>query len=118
MIESGVPQGSVLGPLLFLIYINELERNIKSNINFFADDTSLFSTVKFPAISAEDLSHDLAIIHQWAHHWKMEFNPDPTKQASEVLFSCKKVSPNHPQLIFNGSVVKKVNEQKTSRSRT
>ena len=42
----------------------------------------------------------------------MEFNPDPTKQATEVLFSCKKVCPNHPQLIFNGTVVKKVNEQK------
>ena len=80
-------------------------------IKFFADDTSLFSTVKSPGISAEDLNHDLAIIHQWAHQWKKEFNPDPTKQASEVLFSCKKVSPNHPQLIFNGRVVKKINEQ-------
>ena len=45
-IESGVPQGSVLGPLLFLVYINYLERNIKSNIKFFADDTMLFSIVK------------------------------------------------------------------------
>ena len=41
-IESGVFQGSVLGPLLFLVYINYLERNIKSNIKFFADDTMLF----------------------------------------------------------------------------
>ena len=41
----------------------------------------------------------------------MEFNPDPTKQATEVLFSCKKNSPAHPQLIFNGSVVVKVNVQ-------
>ena len=42
----------------------------------------------------------------------MEFNPYPNKQANEVLFSCKKVSPIHPHLIFNGTVVKKVNEQK------
>ena len=105
VIESGVPQGSVLGPLLFLIYI-------KSNIKFFADDTMLFSLVKSPVITAEDLNHDLAIIKHWVHQWKMEFNLDPTKQATKVLFSCKEVCPNHPQLIFNGSVVKKVNEQK------
>ena len=106
-VESGVPQGSVLGPLLFPIYINDLERNIKSNIKFFADVTMLFSIVKDPTISASDLNHDLNIIFQWAHQWKMEFNPDPTKQAIEVLFSCKKYSPNHPKLIFNGTDVGK-----------
>ena len=42
----------------------------------------------------------------------MEFNPDPTKQATELLFSCKKFSPNHPQLIFNGIAVAKVKDQK------
>ena len=89
-IESGVPQGSVLGHLLFLIYINDLERNIKSNIKFFADDTMLFSTVNDPLITANDLNHDLNVINQWAYQWKMEFNPDPNKQASEVFFSCKK----------------------------
>ena len=92
-IKSGVPQGSVLGPLLFLIYINDLEKNIKSNIKFFADDSMLFSIVKDPVISADDLNHDLNIIYQWAHQWKMEFNPDPTKQANDVLFSCKKSCP-------------------------
>ena len=111
-VESGVPQGSVLGPLLFLIYINDLERDVKSNIKFFADDTMLFSIVKDPAISANDLNHDLNTIHQWAQQWKMEFNPDPSKQATEVLFSCKKSSPQHPQLIFNGAAVANVNEQK------
>ena len=65
-IESGVLQGSVLGPLLFLIYINELERNIKSNIKFLADDTMLFSSVKDPDISALGLNHDLDIIPKWA----------------------------------------------------
>ena len=111
-VESGVPQGSVLGPLLFLIYINDLERNIKSNVKFFADDTMLFSTVKNPELSANDLNHDLGVIHQWAHQWKLEFNPDPTKQATEVLFSCKTSNPNHPHIMFNGTVVAKVNEQK------
>ena len=43
---------------------------------------------------------------------KWSFNPDPSKQATEVLFSCKKVSPSQPQLTFNGTVIKKVNEQK------
>ena len=112
IVESGVPQGSVLGCLLFLIHINDLEKNIRSNVKFFADDTVLFSIVKDPVISAYTLNNDLDIIYQWAHQWKMVFNPDPTKQATEVLFSCKKVSPNHPELIFNGTAVVKVNEQK------
>ena len=111
-IESGVPQGSVLGPLLFLVYINDLERNIKSNVKFFADDTMLFSIVDDPKISANDLNHDLDVIHQWALQWKLEFNPDPNKQATEVLFSCKTSNPSHPQIMFNGTVVAKTNEHK------
>ena len=111
-VKSGVPQGSVLGPLLFLMYINDLGSNIKSNIMFFTDDTVLYSIVRDPATSANNLNHDLDIIQHWAYQWKMEFNPDPTKQATEVLFSCKKSSPNHPQLIFNGIAVAKSNDQK------
>ena len=111
-IESGVPQGSVLGPLLFLIYIDDLEKNIKPNVKFFADDTMLFSRVHDPLLSANELNRDLNIINQWVYQWKMEFNPDPSKQATEVLFSCKQKSPNHPPLFFNGTVVPKVNEQK------
>ena len=111
-VESGVPQGSVPGPLLFLVYINDLERNIKSNVKFFADDTMLFSIVKNPELSANDLNHDLGVIHQWAHQWKLEFNPDPTKQATEVLFSCKTSNSSHPHIMFNGTVVAKMNEQK------
>ena len=66
-IESGVPQGSVLGPLLFFICINGLEMGIKSQVKFFADDTSLFSIVHDPIISAKDLNDDLTLISQWAH---------------------------------------------------
>ena len=89
-IECGVPQGSVLGTLLFLIYINDLEKNIKSNVNVFADDTMLFSIVNNPTISANELNHDLKVISQWAYQWKVKFNPDLNKQATELLFSCKR----------------------------
>ena len=85
-IESGVPQGSVLGPLLFLIYINDLERNIKSNINFFADDTMLFSIVKDPVTSGDDLNHDLDIIHQWAHQWKWSLILTPLCKQQKFSF--------------------------------
>ena len=95
-IKSGVPQGSVLGPLLFLVYINDLEENIKSQIRFFADDTMLFSIVKNPVTSAIELNEDLETIRRWAHQWKMEFNPDPTKQATELIFSYKNKILFHP----------------------
>ena len=111
-IESGVPQGSVLGPLLFLIYINDLEKNLKCNVKFFADDTMLYSIVHDTHTSAADLNHDLELIRLWAYQWKMEFNPDPTKQAAEVLFSCKRTKPSHPPIFFNGSEVAKEEEQK------
>ena len=71
----------------------------------------LFSIVN-PAVSADDLNRNLNIIQQWAYQWKMEFNPDPSKQATEILFQCKKSTPNYPQLMFNGTVVSKVDEQK------
>ena len=70
------------------------------------------SIVKHPIISANVLNQDLETIHQWAHQWKLEFNPDPTKQATELLFSCKNKPPFLPPLIFNGNIVTKVDEHK------
>ena len=111
-IESGVPQGSVLGPLLFLVYINDLEKDIKSKIKFFADDTMLFSIVHDPNVTANDLNHDLNLISNWAYQWKMSFNPEPTKQAIEVIFSHKRTNCNHPPIYFNNSVVSTKNAHK------
>ena len=63
---AGVPQGSILGPLLFLIYINDLPENLQSTVKLFADDTSLFSTVYEPNILARQLESDLKKIPHWA----------------------------------------------------
>ena len=86
-ILAGVPQGSVLGPLLFLIYINDLPDGLTSICKIFADDTSLFSKAINKKKSEIEPNKDLKLISQWAYQWKMLFNPDPTKQATEVCFS-------------------------------
>ena len=71
----------------------------------------LFSVVNNPAISANELNHDLKVLSQCSYQWKMKFNPDLNKQATELLFSCKKNGPNHPSLFFNESVVPEVKER-------
>ena len=89
-ISAGVPQGSILGPLFFLVYINDLTADLKCNVKLFADDTSLFTVVRESNIAANDMDHDLKLISQWAHDWRMSFNPDPQKQAVELIFSRKR----------------------------
>ena len=106
-IRAGVPQGSILEPLFFLIYINDLATDLKSNVKLFADDTSLFSIVSDPLETANILNEDLDKIRGWAEQWKMAFNPDPTKQAQEVAFSKKPRESFHPNLYFNKLWLKK-----------
>ena len=109
---AGVPQGSVLGPLLFLVYINDLPDGLKSNAKLFADDTSLFSIVKDKNESANILNGDLQLISRWADKWKMLFNPDPKKPAQEVLFSRKTRIENHPTISLNNIPVERTTFQK------
>ena len=113
-IMSGIPQGSVLGPLLFLIYINDLPDGINSLCKIFADDTSLFSKVSDIHKSASNLNDDLEKISYWAYQWKMQFNPDPNKQANEVIFSRKTSSNNlsHPPIKFNNNNISKCLHEK------
>ena len=87
--HGGVPRGSIPGPLLFLIYINDLSDNLTSNAKLFADDTSLFSVVHDVNTSAKELNDDLKKVNDWAFQWKMSFNPDSSKQAQGVIFICK-----------------------------
>ena len=96
-IYSGVPQGSVLGPLLFLIYINDLADGITSTCKIFADDISLFSKV----LDVNKLVIELKKINEWAYQWEMQFNPDLNKQANEVIFSQKSIHINYLILPLN-----------------
>ena len=108
-----VPQGSsILGPLLFLVYINDLPNGLKSNAKLFADDISLFTIVKDRNVSANILNNDLQLISQWAYKCKMLFNPDPKKPAQEVLFSRKKQIQNHPTISLNNVQVERTTYQK------
>ena len=102
-VEAWVPQGSILRPLLFLIYIKDLSENLVSNPKLFADYTSLFSVIF--DLSAKNLNNDLNRINNWALQWKMSFNPDPNKQAQQVLFLRKIQKSSQLSLIFDNNIV-------------
>ena len=89
VIKTSVPQRSILGSLLFLLYINDCAENLDSNSKPLGDDTSLFSTVINATESNSQLSSDLAKINDWAYKWKMSFNCYHTKPAHELAFSCE-----------------------------
>ena len=109
-VEAGVPQGSILGPILFLIYINDLIKVVGSDIRIFADDTFIFRIVN--STSATELMKDLNAITRWSVQWKLEFNPTMTKQAVEVLFSNNKIKSKLDPLVLNGILIKQEDETK------
>ena len=78
-------------PIIFLIYINDLPLCLATNVNLFADETSLFWFVNNASVSASRLNNDFVKIWDWAFNWKISFNPDPIKQGKEVVFFQKKV---------------------------
>ena len=70
-------------------------------VELFLDVTLLFSVVQNKNDSASQLNNDLDQVSDWAYSWKMSFNPDPSKQAQEVIFSRKCTKEDHPVLYFN-----------------
>ena len=100
---SGVPQGTVLGPLLFLLDINNLHETLGSSVKVFADDALLYGVITNDA-DCDLLQDDLQKLEQWQNQWQMQFNPSKCK----VLCISKKRSPPVMKYTFCGVELEQV----------
>ena len=107
-IFAGVPQESVLGPLLFLVYINDIAKHLLSLTRLYADDSSLFYSAAHIADIAGIINHDLQLLTNWAKQWLVTFNPLKTEA---VLFTLKKLD-FLSQLVFENIPISFVDSHK------
>ena len=100
-VSSGVPQGSVLGPTLFLIYINDIVNDIESEVKLFADDTSMYLQMNDGLRRTNILNSDIQKILIWSRLWKVDFNPSKT----ELLTISNHRNPDTYPLTFDNSIL-------------
>lgn len=96
---SGVPQGSVLGPLLFILYTHDMWFGLENKLVAYADDATLFASIPSPECRSgvgESLNRDLARISAWCKLWGMKLNPNKTQ--SMIVSRSRTVAPQHPDL--------------------
>jgi hypothetical protein len=109
-IGAGVPQGSVLGPLLFLIFINDIIHVVSDcKIRLFADDTCLFIEVDNPQTTALALNNDLKKINQWSRKWHVDVSPPKTE---ELIITRKREAIDHPIVCLDSEPIKRVPSHK------
>ena len=108
-INAGVPQGSVLGPLLFLIYINDISMHLSSRASLFADNTSLSKHISDYDTDSGELQNDLNIIENWTKQWKVKFNP----LKSDALFISRRLNRRDDTVfVFQDHAVNNVKEHR------
>jgi len=107
--DAGVAQGSILGPLCFLIFINDFEENLKSDVYLFADDSTISKTYDNAILAEQCLNNDLISIEKWARQWMVDFNVSKT---TFVNFSIKKSNKSELKLFFQDKSVVEVTEHK------
>ena len=100
---SGVPQGTVLRPLLFLMYINDLPDGLNSTVRLFADDALLYGTICCDEDTA-DLQNDLYRLEDWQQKWQMEFNPSKCK----IMCFTTRRDPPKREYVFCGEILEEV----------
>lgn len=106
-LNSGVPQGSVLGPLLFLIYINDLPDGLRGLTRLFADDTSNSHTSNDLTQIQHENNDDLKRIIEWAKSWLVDFNPQKTKI---MIFGSRHFNNSSISFNFDGQTIYPTNE--------
>ena len=104
-----MPKGPILGPLLFLLYINDIVSDIGSNIRLFAYDTNLLNAVDDSLTAAGQLDTDLEKISQWATTWLVFVNPS---KIEAMLFSRKLNRPHHPTFFMQNHQITEVDSHK------
>lgn len=113
-INSGVPQGSILGPLLFLLYINDLPDAVHNcSLFLYADDSSLFFPIPYEAdvlVANDIISSDLNRMAAWSKSWKLNFK---ASKSSEVIFKSSRLPVrHHPTLKLNNETIPRVASHK------
>jgi hypothetical protein len=107
-LKAGVPQGSVLGSLLFLLFINDIADDNQSLVRLFADDSSLILSSTNPLEVEDRLNLGLQVLDDWAKQWLVDFNP----QKTEYMVISFQQNINQINLKFNSENLNQVDNHK------